>query len=175
MELAIFSILAVIAVLAAVGVIAQRSAVRSALFLLVNFTSLAGLYLLLNAQFVAVVQIIVYAGAVVVLFLFVVMRLGIERAEEADGGPGVGPAAKRLSRAQWVAGSLLGVLLLAGIAWAVVLARIGAGAPLARADNARQIGQALTTGLSIPFELVAVVLLIAVIGTVVLAKRKLEG
>ncbi len=179
MEMAIFFILALIAVLAAVGVIVQRSVVRSALFLLVNFTSLAGLYLLLNAQFVAVVQVIVYAGAVVVLFLFVVMLLGIERAEDAAEaaaeGSGAGLVVRRLQRAQWVAGALLGVLLLAGIAWAVVSARPGAGPPLVRTDNVRQLGEALMTGLAVPFELVAVVLLVAIIGTVVLAKKKLEG
>ena len=161
----IFFTLAAVAVAAGVGVIAQRSAVRSALFLLVNFCSLAGLYILLNAQFVAMVQIIIYAGAIVVLFLFVVMLLGIEHAEESPD----------LRRYQWIAGGLLGILLLAGILWALIPAVTGAFPALTPVDNVRQIGAALLTDFAIPFELVAVVLLVAVIGAVALAKKRLEG
>lgn len=164
MEMVIFIILAIVAVAAGVGVIAQRSAVKSALFLLVNFCCLAGLYILLNAQFVAVVQVIVYAGAVVVLFLFVVMLLGMERAEET-----LDPR-----RYQWIAGGLLGVLLLAGLVWALVPAESGAVADLTT-DNVRELGTALLTDFVIPFELASVVLLVAIIGAVVLAKKKLEG
>jgi NADH-quinone oxidoreductase subunit J len=165
MEMAIFFILAVVAVAAGVGVIAQRSAVRSALFLLVNFCCLAGLYILLNAQFVAVVQVIIYVGAIVVLFLFVVMLLGMERAEET---PDVRPY-------QWIAGILLGVLLLAGIIGALIPAAMESAPALTRTDNVRQIGEALLTRFAIPFELASVVLLVAIIGAVVLAKKRLEG
>jgi NADH-quinone oxidoreductase subunit J len=165
MEMVMFFILGVVAVAAGVGVIAQRSAVRSALFLLVNFCSLAGLYILLNAQFVAIVQVIVYAGAVVVLFLFVVMLLGMERAEETPD----------LRRYQWVAGGLLGVLLLAGIVWALIPAGPETVLPLTRTDNVRDIGHAMMTEFAIPFELASVVLLVAIVGAVVLAKRRLEG
>jgi NADH-quinone oxidoreductase subunit J len=165
MEMVIFGILAAVAVAAGVGVIAQRSAVRSALFLLVNFCCLAGLYILLNAQFVAVVQVIVYAGAVVVLFLFVVMLLGMERAEEA-------PDPRRY---QWIAAVLLGVLLLAGMVWALFPAGRETVQALAPTDNVREIGAALLTRFAIPFELASVVLLVAIIGAVVLAKRRLEG
>jgi NADH-quinone oxidoreductase subunit J len=165
MEMVVFGILAAVAVAAAVGVIAQRSAVRSALFLLVNFCCLAGLYILLNAQFVAVVQVIVYAGAVVVLFLFVVMLLGMERAEEA-------PDPRRY---QWIAAVLLGVLLLVGIVWALIPAGRDTIQALAPTDNVREIGAALLTQFAIPFELASVVLLVAIIGAVVLAKKRLEG
>jgi len=165
MEMFIFFTLAAVAVAAGVGVIAQRSAVRSALFLLVNFCCLAGLYILLNAQFVAMVQIIIYAGAIVVLFLFVVMLLGIEHAEESPD----------LRRYQWIAGGLLGILLLAGILWALIPGVTGALPALTPVDNVRQIGAALLTDFAIPFELVAVVLLVAVIGAVALAKKRLEG
>jgi NADH-quinone oxidoreductase subunit J len=164
METIIFFILAVIAVAAGVGVIAQRHAVRSGLFLLVNFCCLAGLYILLNAQFVAAVQVIIYAGAIVVLMLFVVMLLGAERAEETPD----------LRRYQGVAGALLAVLLLAGVAWALIPAGAETVPPLVRADNVHQIGQALLTQFAIPFELSSVVLLVAMIGTVVLAKKKLQ-
>jgi NADH-quinone oxidoreductase subunit J len=163
-ELAIFFILAVVAVAAGIGVIGQRSAVRSALFLLVNFCCLAGLYILLNAQFVAVVQVIIYVGAIVVLFLFVVMLLGMERAEETPD----------LRRYQWMAGVLLGVLLLAGITWALIPAQGETVQGLTRADNVRQVGEALFTRFTIPFEMASVVLLVAIIGAVVLAKKRLE-
>jgi NADH-quinone oxidoreductase subunit J len=165
MEMVIFLILAVVAVVAGVGVIAQRSAVRSALFLLVNFCCLAGLYILLNAQFVAMVQLIVYAGAIVVLFLFVVMLLGMEHAEESPD----------LRRYQWIAGGVLGVLLLTGILWALFSATTGGFPALVPGDNVRQIGAALLSDFVIPFELVAVVLLVAIIGALVLAKKRLEG
>ncbi len=173
MEMVIFFIFAIVAVAAGVGVIAQRSAVRSALFLLVNFCCLAGLYLLLNAQFVAVVQVIVYAGAIVVLFLFVVMLLGMERAEESAAP--TSRSGQSRQRYQWIAGTLLGVLLLAGILWALIPAGTGTAPVLTSSDNVREIGAALLTGFMIPFELVSVVLLVAIIGAVVLAKKRLEG
>ena len=172
MEMVLFFILAIVAVAAGVGVIAQRSAVRSALFLLVNFCCLAGLYLLLNAQFVALVQVIIYAGAVVVLFLFILMLLGIERAEESPD----------LRRYQWIAGVLLGALFLAGIIWALI--PIGTSlipaatdwvGELVPSDNVREIGAAMLTDFAIPFELASVVLLVAIIGAVVLARKRLEG
>ena len=165
MEMVLFFILAIVAVAAGVGVIAQRSAVRSALFLLVNFCCLAGLYLLLNAQFVALVQVIIYAGAVVVLFLFILMLLGIEQAEESPD----------LRRYQWIAGVLLGVLFLAGIIWALFPAATEWVGALVPTDNVREIGAAMLTDFAIPFELASIVLLVAIIGAVVLAKKRLEG
>jgi NADH-quinone oxidoreductase subunit J len=164
MEMVLFIILAIVAVASGLGVIAQRHAMKSALFLLVNFCCLAGLYVLLHAQFIAVVQVIVYAGAIVVLFLFVVMLLGAERAEETPD---------RL-RYQWIVGGLLGALLLVGLAWALILTVPGAS-PGPIEDNVRVIGAALLTEYVIPFELASVVLLVAIIGAVVLAKRRLEG
>jgi len=84
-DLVLFFGLALIAVVAAIAMIASRNAVYSALFLVFNFLTVATLYLLLNAAFIAVVQITVYAGAIMVLFLFVIMLLGTER-ESIDGG-----------------------------------------------------------------------------------------
>ena len=175
MEVVVFVILAIVAVAAAVGVIAQRSAVRSALFLLVHFCSLAGLYILLNAQFVAVVQVIVYAGAIVVLFLFIVMLLGMERVEELPASSGLSPKGQSLRRYQWIAGALLGVLLLVAIIWTLVPTGAEAIPPLTPVDNVGEIGVALLTDFAIPFELVSVVLLVAIIGAVVLAKKRLGG
>jgi len=164
MEMVIFWVLAAVAVGAALGVVAQRSAMRSALFLLVNFCCLAGLYILLNAQFVAVVQVVIYAGAVVVLFLFVVMLLGVERAEELPD----------LRRGQQVVGALLALLLVAGIAWAFLGAgQVPAAAP-GQAGSVRAIGAALLTAYAVPFEMTAVLLLVAIVGAIVLAKSRLE-
>jgi NADH-quinone oxidoreductase subunit J len=173
MEMVIFFILAIVAVAAGVGVIAQRNATRSALFLLVNFCCLAGLYILLNAQFVAIVQVIVYAGAIVVLFLFVVMLLGAEKAEESPGL--AGSLARRVQRLQWMAGLALGILLLAGIVWALVLGGVGTLPVFLPTDNVRQLGVALLTDFVIPFELASLILLVAIISAVVLAKKRLEG
>ncbi|MGD9145450.1 MAG: NADH-quinone oxidoreductase subunit J [Anaerolineae bacterium] len=165
MEMVIFIMLAIVAVAAAVGVIAQRNAFRSALFLLVNFCCLAGLYLLLNAQFVALVQVIIYAGAIVVLFLFAVMLLGADKAEESPD----------LRRYQMVAAVLLGALLVLGIIWALIPAEAETVQALVRSDNVREIGAALLTRFMIPFELASVILLVAIIGAVALAKKRLEG
>jgi NADH-quinone oxidoreductase subunit J len=165
MEMVIFTMLAIVAVAAAVGVIAQRNAFRSALFLLVNFCCLAGLYLLLNAQFVALVQVIIYAGAIVVLFLFAVMLLGADKAEESPD----------LRRYQMVAAVLLGALLVLGIIWALIPAEAETVQALVRSDNVREIGAALLTRFMIPFELASVILLVAIIGAVALAKKRLEG
>ncbi len=164
MEMVIFWVLAVVAVGAGLGVVGQRSAVRSALFLLVHFCCLAGLYILLNAQFVALVQVLIYAGAVVVLFLFVVMLLGVERAEELPD----------LRRVQQVVGGLLAVLLLAGIAWAFLETGRGPAAAPGMAGSVRAIGSALLTAYVVPFEMAAVLLLVAIVGAIVLAKSRLE-
>ncbi|HSJ53424.1 MAG TPA: NADH-quinone oxidoreductase subunit J [Anaerolineae bacterium] len=164
MEMAVFWVLAAVAVGAGLGVVAQRSAVRSALFLLVHFCCLAGLYILLNAQFVALVQVLIYAGAVVVLFLFVVMLLGVERAEELPD----------LHRVQQVVGGLLALLLLAGIAWAVLATGQGPAVAAGQAGSVRAIGAALLTTYAVPFEMAAVLLLVAIVGAIVLAKSRLE-
>lgn len=173
MEMVIFLILSIVAVAAGVGVIAQRSAMRSALFLLVNFCCLAGLYILLNAQFVAIMQVIVYAGAVVVLFLFVVMLLGAEKAEEASSP--AGSVARRVQRSQWIGGLVLGTLLLGTMVWSLILAGTGALPALLPTDNVRNLGIALLTDFVIPFELASLILLVAIISAVVLAKKRLEG
>jgi NADH-quinone oxidoreductase subunit J len=173
MELVLFFVLAIVAVAAGVGVIAQRNATRSALFLLVNFCCLAGLYILLNAQFVAIVQVIVYAGAVVVLFLFVVMLLGADKAEESTEPQG--SRAQAIQRVQGLVGLVLGALLLVGIVWALVLTGAGALPAFQPTDNVRQLGIALLTDFVVPFELVSLILLVAIISAVVLAKKRLEG
>jgi NADH-quinone oxidoreductase subunit J len=153
-------------------VIIARKAVYSALFLLINFCSLAGLYLLLNAQFLAAAQVIVYAGAIVVLFLFVTMLLG--GSEEARGTSNV----KRQTSNVLVI--VLAVVLLVEVGYVLVSGTLtgtqGSYTPevIARIGNVQAIGKLLFTDYILPFELAAVLLLIGIIGAVVLAKKKPE-
>jgi NADH-quinone oxidoreductase subunit J len=168
MELAFFFVLAIVTVVAAIGVVVSRNAAHSALFLLVNFCTLAGLYILLNAQFIAVAQIIVYAGAIVVLFLFVVMLLGAERREGPDTRPYQRYVAIVLALVLLVeVGYILTGGFLTGPQGAYTQELI------AREGNVQVVGRLLFTDFLLPFELASVLLLVAIVGAVVLAKKKL--
>jgi NADH-quinone oxidoreductase subunit J len=160
MELAVFLISAVVAIAGAVAMLLSRNAIHSALFLLLNMISIAVLYLLLRAPFLFAVQLIVYAGAIIVLFLFVVMLLGAERAEdEHDRNSWQRPLA-----------IVLGLLLLGEAAY-VFFAGAGTAAPAQTSDDFAtpvRIGEALFTTYLLPFEVTSVILLAALIGVVVL-------
>jgi len=149
----------------AVLVITARSTVHSVMFLVLNFLSVAGLYVLLSAQFLAVIQVLVYAGGIVVLYLFVVMLVSLKRSAEAHSDP------KRLGR--------LGVVLsVAVLAEFVAIAAYGWATPAAvgpglQASNVEQLGRALYMDYLIPFEVASMLLLVAMIGAIVLAKREL--
>jgi len=162
MEMVLFFILAAVAVGAALGVVLARQSDHSALFLLLNFIALAAIYITLNAPFLAAVQIIVYAGAIVVMFLFVVMMLGVALRDKPETQP-----------LQRYVGLALGVLLLAGLVY-VALSQPLPPPELARTDNVVEIGKALLTEYLLPFELAGLLLLIGVVGAVVLGKRELE-
>ena len=149
----------------ALMVILHRNPVTSALFLVLAFCSLAGIYLLLHAEFVAMVQIIVYAGAIMVLFLFVIMYLNLRR----DVEHGVHIAFRR------GIGWTLGIVLFVE-GW-VMLARRWAPGPLssdpaAPIGNTQAIGQVLYTRYLFPFEITSMVLLVAMVGAVVIAKGR---
>src|SRR5919108_2122633 len=107
-----FYIFAAIAVLASLGVVGQRNPMHSVMLLIVSFGALAGLYVLLDAPFTAVTQIIIYAGAIMVLFLFVVMLLNVPREDPAPMASMVGPAVRRI-------GAVLSLLLALEIVWAL--------------------------------------------------------
>jgi len=165
MELVIFSITALIAVIGAVAMLLSRNAVHSALFLLLNFRAITVLYLLLQAPFLFAVHLIVYAGAIIVLFLFVVMLLGAER-DEDEPNP---------RRWQTPVALVMAVLLLAEVVYVLVshpqttVARVGdANVFAAPVDIAR----ALFTTYLLPFEIASFVLLTALIGVVVLHQRR---
>jgi len=166
----LFIIFSLIAVVAAIGVVVSRKPVYSALFLLVNFGTLAALYIMLEAQFLAAVQVIVYAGAIVVLFLFVVMLIG--GGELTDIRDPNKTLAQRLNWARLVAIVLAG-LLLGALAWGFITGSLN---PLQGSEAAfdqgsgQAIGNVLYTDYLLPFELTSVLLLVGMIGAVVLAR-----
>lgn len=163
-----FVIIAVIAVLGAAGMILSHNAVHSALFLVVNLFCVALLYLSLNADFLAAVQIIVYAGAIMVLFLFVVTLLNPSQHELPD----------RLKGQGWAAGALA-LLLLAEVVVVIMsgvfstVKSTAAPPPVDWGDNVHAIGALLYSQFLFPFELTSLLLLVAIVGATVLAKRRL--
>ena len=160
--------IATISVVAAFGVIFNRNVVHSALSLLVNFCSLAILYFMLNAQFLAVAQILVYAGAIVVLFLFVVMLLGAELGERVSSWLTVQNAFL----------AALSIVLLTVIGTAVFENYInGAHGDFTQAavqeyGQVQMIGSVLFTDYILAFQLVAVLLSVGIIGVVWLAQQQ---
>lgn len=165
MEYVIFGITALASIACAVAMLLSTNAVHSALFLVLNFTSVAVLYILLQAPFLAMIQIIVYAGAIMVLFLFVIMLLGGERAEAEQN---------RLAWQQPLA-LILGVLLF--LEAAVVIwnqrAFTTASPPVTDGEVGapRAIAEALFTTYLLPFEMTSFLLLVALIGSVVLTLK----
>jgi NADH-quinone oxidoreductase subunit J len=169
MELALFLITALVTVGAAVAMVLSHNAVHSALWLVLNFFGVAVLYLLLNAPFLAMIQITVYAGAIMVLFLFVIMLLGSEKGqEEVNGLPWQTPVAL-----------VLGLLLL-GIAGYAIFGANQPALPVA-ADGAADYGRpeslarALFSTYLLPFEVAGVLLLVALVGAVVLTLKSRQG
>jgi NADH-quinone oxidoreductase subunit J len=166
----LFAILALIAVVAAIGLLTSTNAVHAALFLVINFLCVALFYLGLNAPFLAMVQVTIYAGAIMVLFLFVIMLLGAERLPLSSRLPWQAPLAV-----------VLVVLLVAVTAFILFSPAVGVslGAPqlLGDADLARtygspaSVGERLFTEYMLPFQIVGLLLLVAMIGAVVLTKN----
>ena len=164
MPLLFFLALSVLAIAGALGVVLSKNPVYSALSLLVNFAVLAVMFIMLHAQFVAVVQIIVYAGAVVVLFLFVIMLIGGDLGLFAARGRGRTIAA-------YVA-VIAGLLMLLGLGYMVVAGSLAGTAGRVPGNGSVQaIGEVLFTKYLLPFELASVLLLVAMIGAVVLARK----
>jgi NADH-quinone oxidoreductase subunit J len=159
---------AVLAVATAVIMITRRNPIKSVLFLVVNFFCISAIYLLLRAQFIAIIQVIVYAGAIMVLFLFVIMLLNLQ--DESKLTENI--TYKKITAV------LLAILLFSILAITTYFAFIGKF-PLV-SPNAEQLGtvqvngKELYTTYSFPFELVSFILLAAIIGAIVLAKKKFE-
>ena len=159
-----FYIFGGIAILASLLVIAQRNPVYSVLLLIASFGALSGLYVLLEAPFVAVIQIIVYAGAIMVLFLFVVMLLDL-KAEE-----------RRRIRAFGLIAGLVSVAALIAIFFrSLAQTPLPAAAPADPAGGSTaRLGHLLFTQYLLPFEIVSVLLLVAMVGVILLSKRDLK-
>jgi NADH-quinone oxidoreductase subunit J len=161
--LVIFFLLAALAVLGAVSLILQKHPIHSALSLILVMVSLAGLYLLMGAEFVAAVQIIVYGGAVMVLFVFVIMLLNAGEEERTN-----------FSKLATFGGIPLALALGGIIAAAIV--RSSGHLPLPAASGAmsstRQVSMLLFSTFVYPFELTSFLILVAILGAIVLAQRE---
>ena len=164
-----FYFLALLTVGGAVAVVAMPNPLYSVLSLVATFLGLAGLYLSLNAQFVAVVQVIVYAGAIMMLFLFVVMLINLGREERKP---------LRLP-IQKLAGTIVGLGIFAGLVNVYVSTPLLTGAKglfptarLAQVGSVQAVGKVLVTQYMLPFQSMAVLLFVWIVGAVVLARRR---
>jgi NADH-quinone oxidoreductase subunit J len=166
-EVAVFYFFAAVLVFSALRVVTARNPVHSALFLVLSFFTAAGIWMLLRAEFLAITLVLVYVGAVMVLFLFVVMMLDINLERLREGFWSYLPL-----------GATIGILM--AIEMVLILGRsyFGLGAmpappdPGAAYSNTRALGRVLYTDYVYPFELAAVVLLVAIIAAIALAMRK---
>lgn len=164
-----FALMAVLSLLGAVGTVSARNPIRSAVGLLLTIVGIAGLFLRLNAQFMGAIQLIVYAGAVVVLFVFVVMLLGPD-ASKVPNGPPKGWAARAL------AGVLMAVFALGG-GYLAFRARteLSVFKPVAPEHGSVEVvGRELFTKTLVPFELATALLIVAVIGAIAVARAHVD-
>jgi NADH-quinone oxidoreductase subunit J len=165
----LFYLFATISIVSSLGVIGQRNPMYSVLLLIGSFISLAGLYIGLDSPFVAVTQIVVYAGAIMVLFLFVVMLLNAPREDVAPGAQLPVPGGVK------AVGTMLALGMAGMLVWA--LSRLGAipfvadPQAAARVASVRDIGIMLFRDHAFSFEVTSILILVAMVGAVVLAKK----
>src|SRR5688500_7964965 len=172
-ETLIFWGLSGMAILASALVIGRRNPMYSVLMLIASFGALAGLYIQLDAPFVAVAQIIIYAGAIMVLFLFVVMLLNAPQEDAAEWDrthPLRQPGVTRF-------GGLLALLLVVQLTWALLQVNnidvpVGAQGDPAALTSVRSLGRILFTDYVFAFEATSILILVAMVGAVVLARRE---
>ncbi len=160
-----FYLLSGLAILSGVLVITRRNPVHSALALILTLLCLAGLYLMLYAPFVAGVQIILYVGGIMVLFLFVIMLVNLERSQT-----------EKQFNQQWIAGVLAAICL--GALFVSIYTKgnrllLRSEIQFPEANNTQQIGQMLYSNYMLPFEIASLLLLVAIIGAVVMAKKRI--
>ena len=171
LPLILFYIFATVLVLAAVAVIVSRNPVYSALSLVLCFVTSAAIWLLIEAEFLAVVLVLVYVGAVMVLFLFVVMMLDIDLAELRQGFT-------RFAWLGWLT-ALAVIIEIAGVVWAKgglgVDASRGASPQPADYSNTLELGKLLFTRYAYPLELAAMLLLVAIVAAIALTMRHRPG
>ncbi len=169
-EYVVFGLCALIVLAGAFGVIWFRNPVQAALSLVATLFGVAVLFLNMNAQFLAAVQVIVYTGAIVVLILFVIMLLGVDVEEDLEEEPLVGQRVIALVIAAGVAGLVVAGVTVAG-ADLVSGARAVTGSIVDDVSNVEQIGRLLFTDYVFALEITAVLLTIAVIAAVVMSRR----
>jgi NADH-quinone oxidoreductase subunit J len=171
LELILFYIFGAITIVSAILVITQKNVVHSAVFLASTLLSVAGLFLTLHAEFLAGVQVIVYVGGILVLFVFVIMLISLERSTSE----------RQFSR-QWMIALIAAAALIAEFGYGIYRGKDSFVLPAADAQaaadtltgNTEVVGTALFTSFLLPFEIASILLLVAIVGAVVLSKRKTQ-
>jgi NADH-quinone oxidoreductase subunit J len=169
MEIVLFAGFALVAAAAAVLVVTRRHAVYSALYLVITMVALAGIYILLEGYFIWIIQIIVYAGAIMVLFLFVIMLLDIRQEDVLWA---------RRDWGQILLAALLSLVLLVEMVLALGRSALTgaqtAAVPSQGFGTTQTVGRMLFTDYLFPFEITSIILLVAMVGAMVLAKRQVK-
>lgn len=166
----IFIFLALLAVSSALAMVISRNTVNSALFLVLNMVALSGVYLLLQAQFLAVIQVLVYAGAIMVLFLFVIMLLNIDDEESLFSQ----------FRVKYFIAFIFGVAVLAQILYSLgtvseILPEVSSQMAMAEVGTVEAIGDVLYSKYILPFHIVGVLLTAAASGAILLAQHETKS
>jgi NADH-quinone oxidoreductase subunit J len=173
LELILFYTFAAIAIVSSIFVITRPNVVHSAMFLAATLLSVAGIFLTLHAEFLAGVQVIVYVGGILVLFVFVIMLIAVDRS-----------AFERQYNRQWTVALVTSGILIMQLIYGLYRGRESFTLPQATAltaqpagivGNSQQVGMMLYTTYLLPFEIASILLLVAIVGAVVLAKRKTQA
>ncbi len=164
-----FGYFATVIIFLSIIIVTRKNPVHSVMWMLLLFFHIASMYLFLNAEFIAAIQVIVYAGAILVLFLFVVLLLNLR--EELQTNRFIG---------SWPIGLVVVVAMLASVVFAIrsfVMGPTGTYSieVIQKETHTKALGQALYTEYLFPFEIASLVLLVAIIGAIVLAKRRLRS
>jgi len=171
MELFVFVVAALMVLGGALGVITRSNPVHAALSLVLTLFGIAVMFVSHDAQFLAAVQVIVYAGAIVVLFLFVIMLLGVDQTEDVN----IEPITVQRPLALIVGAGVMGIVIAAIVASQDLLGRRGSGLDATTVENTdaniRQLARQIFSNNVFAFELTSVLLLVAVLGTVLMARR----
>lgn len=168
LETVLFFVVSALAVFSAIMMITRRNPITSAMFLILNFFTVSGLYLLLHAQFIAIIQVLVYMGAIMVLFLFVIMLLNLQDKSKLR---------ERFTYKK-ITAVLLSIMLFGVLAFVSYFGFFGKFKAMSEKavqfGTAQYLGMELFTNYSFPFELASFLLLAAIVGAVVLAKKKFD-
>lgn len=163
----LFIFLAILAIASALALVLSKNTVNSALFMVLNFIAIAGVYLLLKAQFLAIIQILVYAGAIMVLFLFVIMLLNVDDEKSLFDK----------FRVKYFVSFLLGVGVLSQILYSIgsFSGNLPTISPeMAEVGTVEAVGEVLFTKYLLPFEMTAILLTAAVVGALLVAQHKIK-